>query len=171
MKVKPLMMVSTKPVGAMVDALLTLYMLGTARCCRRIKVKLNVSSSSLGRRIRNEGGPSFEEDASGSYKQCLAWPATRGALKPYLDVVDDALVAKLSSCAVSCRREAIRTNVQQCAIAAICDVDRGDRDCSRLAAVHSAQSQWGLVHTSRLVAQIQGVVLACFAVDSPHAKG
>jgi hypothetical protein len=66
------MTVSTKPVGAIVDALFTLYMLGTARCCRMMKVKLNVSSSSFGNRIRKDGGPSLGDDDSGSYKHCLA---------------------------------------------------------------------------------------------------
>jgi hypothetical protein len=66
------MIVSTNPVGAMVDALFTLYMLGTAKCCRMMKVKLNVSSSSFGNRIRKDGGTSLGEDDSGSYKRCLA---------------------------------------------------------------------------------------------------
>jgi hypothetical protein len=144
MKVKPLMTVSTRPVCATVDALLALYMLGTAKCCRSTKVKLKVSSSSLGKRIRNDGGPSLGKDASGSCKQCLAWPATRGALKPpHLNVVDHALVAKLPSCAVSRRRESVGANVQQRAVAATCDVDRSDRDCTRLA-VHSGRCSTGL---------------------------
>jgi hypothetical protein len=66
------MTVSTRPVGAIVDALFTLYMLGTAKCCRMINVKLNVSSSSFGNRIRKVGGLSLGEVDSGSYKQCLA---------------------------------------------------------------------------------------------------
>jgi hypothetical protein len=142
MKVKPLMTVSTRPVGAIADALLALYMLGTARCCRRIKVKLNVSSSSLGRRIRNDGGPSFEAAASGSCKQCLACAATRGTLKPHLNVVDDTLVTKLAPCAVSRRRERVWAYVQQRAVAAVCDVDRGDRNWATLA-VHSAAHSMG----------------------------
>jgi hypothetical protein len=143
MKVRPLITVSTRPVGATAGALLALYMLGTARCCRKIKVKLNVSSSSLGKRIRNGGGPSFGAAASGSCKQCLAWAATRGALKPHLNVVDDTLVAKLAPCAVSRRRERIWADVQQRAVAAVGDVDRGDRNCARLA-VHSAAHSTGL---------------------------
>jgi hypothetical protein len=94
----------------------------------------------------------------------------RGALQPHLNVVDDTLVAKLAPRAVSRRWEGIRADVQQRAVAAICDVDRGDRNCAWLA-VHSAALFMGLVHTSRLVAQVQGVVLAGFAVDGPHAKG
>jgi hypothetical protein len=50
----------------------------------------------------------------------------RGALQPHLNVVDDTLVAKLAPRAVSRRWEGIRADVQQRAVAAICDVDRGD---------------------------------------------
>jgi len=106
------MIVSTRPDGAIVAVLLlfTLYMLGTARCCRSMNVKLNVSSSSFGKRIRKDGGPSLGAD-SGSYKQCLALLATLEVLKPYLDVLDHTVVPKLSARAIPGRREDIRRDV------------------------------------------------------------
>ena len=72
-KVRPLMFVSTRPEGEMAELVLTLYMLGTARCWRTTKVKLKVSSSSLDRRIRKVGGPSLDGAASGSCAQGSAW--------------------------------------------------------------------------------------------------
>ena len=71
--VRPLMFVSTRPEGAMVELLLTLYILGTARCWRSMNVKLKLSSSSLGRRMRNEGVPSLAAAGSGSWEGRLAW--------------------------------------------------------------------------------------------------
>lgn len=65
-KVRPLMFVSTRPEGVIAELVLTLYMLGTARCWRRTKVKLKVSSSSLVRRRSKAGGLSLEGTASGS---------------------------------------------------------------------------------------------------------
>jgi len=69
-KVRPLMFVSTRPVGAMDELLLLiLYILGTARCWRSMNVKLKLSSSSLGRRMRKEGVPSLEAAGSGSCRR------------------------------------------------------------------------------------------------------
>ena len=65
-KVKPFMIVSIVPLGVMVETLLTLYILGGAWACRITNVKLNVSSSSLVKRMRKDGGPPEEAD-SGSY--------------------------------------------------------------------------------------------------------
>jgi hypothetical protein len=122
-KVKPLMFVSTRPDGAMVDALFTLYMLGTARCWRIIKVKLNVSSSSFGRRIRKDGGPSLDGDDSGSYDECFSIGSHHNFLKPYLNVVNHVIVAKLSLCTISCRRKAVGCDVEEGAVASACDID------------------------------------------------
>jgi hypothetical protein len=122
-KVKPLMFVSTRPEGVIVEALFTLYMLGTARCWRRIKVKLNVSSSSLGRRIRKDGGPSLDGDDSGSCDECFSTGSYQSFREPYLNVVDHVVVAKLSLCAISSRREAVGCDVEEGAVAGVCDVD------------------------------------------------
>lgn len=92
------------------ELLFTLYMLGTARCCRRINVKLNVSSSSFGNRMRKDGGPSPGAD-SGSYKPYLALPATLEGLNPYLYVLNHTVVAKLSARGVSGRGKSIWCNI------------------------------------------------------------
>jgi hypothetical protein len=132
MKVRPLMFVSTTPDGAVAELLFTLYMLGTARCWRRMNVKLNVSSSSLGNRMRKDGGPSPEAD-SGSCKECLALLGQVWGVETHLDVLDHTLVPELAPCDVSCCGEGIRRDVQQRAIAVVGDVQRRNRDCSWLA--------------------------------------
>jgi hypothetical protein len=50
--------------------------------------------------------------------------ATRGALKPYLDVIDDTLVAELAPCAIPRCGEGIGGDVQEGTIARIRDVHR-----------------------------------------------
>ena len=76
-KVNPLMTVSTRPLGTIVEALFTLYMLCAAWVCRTMKVKLKVISSSLVKRRRKDGGPPAETD-SGSYAYCLALSSLHG---------------------------------------------------------------------------------------------
>lgn len=66
--VKPLMTVSTSPVGLTEEGLLTLYILGGAWACRDMNVKLKLSSSSLGKRMRKDGGPPGDA-GSGSCSQ------------------------------------------------------------------------------------------------------
>jgi hypothetical protein len=48
----------------------------------------------------------------------------------YLNVLDDAFIAEFPPCAVSCGGEGIGGNVEYCAIAGICDVERCNRDCA-----------------------------------------
>lgn len=127
-KVKPLIMVSTRPVGATAELLFTLYILGTAKCWRSMNVKLNVSSSSLGKRMRKDGGPSRGAVDSGSYKQCLAMSGAWKHLKQYLDVLNDALVAKLALCAIPCRGKGIGRDVQEGAVPVVGDVEGSHRD-------------------------------------------
>lgn len=120
----------------MAELVLTLYMLGTARCWRTTKVKLKVSSSSLDRRMRKAGGPSLDGAASGSCAQGSArwwgWRAELGwAGLAYLDVLDNAIVAKVAAGGIARGGEGVGGDVQQRAVAAIGDAEGGDRDCGR----------------------------------------
>lgn len=107
--------------------------------------------------MRKEGGPSSEAVDSGSYKQCLAWFGAWKHVRQYLNVLDDAVVAKFPPCAVSSRGKSIGRNVQEGAIAVVRDAERGHRDCVVLAA-HSrgiagqivAYSESGRAETGRL---------------------
>jgi hypothetical protein len=62
--------------------------------------------------------------------------ATRGALKPYLNVVDDTLVTEIPPCAISGCGEGVGSNVQKRAISGVLDIERSDRDLWELA-MHS----------------------------------
>jgi hypothetical protein len=52
----------------------------------------------------------------------------RGFWELYLNVVNYIVVAKLSLCTISCRGKAVGCDVEEGAIAGICDVDCTDRD-------------------------------------------
>jgi hypothetical protein len=92
--------------------------------------------------------------------------------RPYLDVVNHTFVAKVSPCAIASCGKGIGRDIQERATAGIADVECSNRDWRRVSMRHNRRSEGGLMgHTSRLVAQIQGVVLASLAVDCPHAKG
>lgn len=51
-------------------------------------------------------------------------------MKLYLYVLDNALVCKISPCAVSCRGKTIGRNVQEGTIAIIGDVQSSHRNCA-----------------------------------------
>jgi hypothetical protein len=59
--------------------------------------------------------------------------ATRGALKPYLNVIDDTLVAELAPCTIPRCGEGIGSDVQEGAIARIRDVNRRNGNYQRSA--------------------------------------
>lgn len=63
-------------------------------------------------------------------------------MKRYLYVLDDAIVAEFASCSVSGRGEGVRGDVEQGAVAAIGDVERGNRDCG---AISSVSHRWLVV--------------------------
>ena len=54
-------------------------------------------------------------------------------MERHLDVLDDTIVAKVPPGAIARRGEGVGGNVQQRAVARIRNVDRGHRDCRRLA--------------------------------------
>jgi hypothetical protein len=59
-------------------------------------------------------------------------------MKQYLYVVDDAIVAKVASRSVSGRGEGVRSDVEQGAVAAIGDVERGNRDWGAISMISPA---------------------------------
>src|SRR5262245_51183502 len=89
-----------------------------------------------------------------------------GGLKQYLNIFDYAVVAQLSFGGVSRGRKGVRGDIEQRAIAVICDIQRSNGDCEQLV---TSASEGCRRHTATLVAQEQGVLLG-FTVDSPHAS-
>lgn len=64
-------------------------------------------------------------------------------MKPYLNVVDDTLVAEFPPCAIPRCGKGIGSDVQERAIARIRNVDRRNGDCSRSAA-HTNRTDQGV---------------------------
>lgn len=78
---------------AIAAVLLTLYGVCAAGVCLIINVKLNVSSSSLDRRRRKDGGPPVVLD-SGSCRQSQQCGTRLHGLETYRYIVDDTVVTE-----------------------------------------------------------------------------
>jgi hypothetical protein len=85
-----------------------------------MKVKLKISSSSLVKRMRKDGGPPEELD-SGSCEVMFSIKICFNDVCTNLDIFDNTFVSPLSFCAVPGGGESIRSDAQKGAVAGIGD--------------------------------------------------
>ena len=114
---------------AIAAVLLTPYGVCAAGVCLIIKVKLNVSSSSLERRRRKDGGPPAVPD-SGSCRQFQQCGTRQHGLETYRYIVDDTVVTEFPLRRVPRGGEGVGRDVQKRTATTICDVKSSNRNYS-----------------------------------------